>query len=68
MGEVCKVRRDEVNAIGIKWKGRKIVRVDERRKFEEGNMRYEPWVKKLTGVLRSSDRILLWDCNMHHRK
>ena len=41
MGDVCEVIMDEVDAIGIKWQGRKIVAVYGRRKVEGGSKRYE---------------------------
>ena len=49
--DVCEVIIDEVDAIGIKWQGRKIVGVYGRRKVEGGNGRYEVWLKKVTSVL-----------------
>ena len=55
MSDICEVIIDEVDAISIKWQGRKIVGVYERRKVEGGSRRYGQCVKKVTGVLRRSD-------------
>lgn len=68
MGDVCEVIMDEVDAIGIKWKGRNIVTVYRRRKVEGANRRYVACVKIVIVVLLRSDGILLRDWNPHHRK
>ena len=39
-----------------------------RRKVEGESRRYGEWVKKMAGVLRRSDGILLGDWNAHHLK
>ena len=52
MGNLCEVIIDEVDAIGIKWQGRKIGEVYGGRKVEEGNRRYEEWVKQMANALR----------------
>ena len=64
----CEVVMDEVDAIGIKWQGRRIVRVYSRGRVEGGSKKYDAWVKRVTSVLRRSDGILLGDWNAHHQK
>ena len=66
MNDVCEVIVDEVDAIGIKWRGRKIVGVYGRKRVETGNSRYDAWVKKAISVLRRSSGILLGNCNAHY--
>ena len=68
MGDIYEVILDEVNAIGIKWQGRKIVGVHGRRKVEGRSKRYKTWVKEVARVLCWSDGILLGDWNAQHRK
>lgn len=51
MGDICEVIMDEVDAIGIKWQGRKIVGVYGRTKVEGGSRRYGEWVRKVADTM-----------------
>src|SRR6266576_2816363 len=64
MGDKGRIIVDEEDAIGIHWKGRKIIGVYGKGKGK--GIWYKTWVEKIVGYLKDSEGVLIGDWNAHH--